>query len=162
MPPVFRLPSLPRQRESASRTRGPIAAWAIPPGPQSVLRQHAVALFWTFTLVVASVFVVSVARFCAQQVLVCPEGTELVGGAPPEHFEAYCAIEGTDGVVRHGPYRKWHATTSAYKGSRLMPDVRVEGAYDFSERVGTWTVRWRSGAIRDQWQERTAFDDASL
>jgi len=40
----------------------------------------------------------------------CPKGTELVGGAPPEGFEAWCEGVPDDAghLRRHGPARSWY------------------------------------------------------
>ena len=76
-----------------------------------------------------------------------------MGGPPPQAFEAYCAIAETGGAVRHGPYRRWHAMSSAYKGSRLAPDVSLEGQYSFSEKTGVWKTRARNGRVTSSWVE---------
>lgn len=140
-----------RRHTSTPATPFSVAAWAA-----GGMRRHAIRLFWAFSAVVAATFVVSVFNFATQTVLDCPQETQLVGGPPPASFEAFCVLSETvhsENPIRHGPYRRWHATSSAYKGSKLAPDVLVRGAYDRGQKTGEWVTKTRTGAVIERWVE---------
>jgi antitoxin component YwqK of YwqJK toxin-antitoxin module len=96
----------------------------------------------------------------------CPAGSALVGGAPPEAFEAWC--EGRPDAYghprRHGPSRSWyddgalHVEERYHEGKRDGPYVEYHrngrparaGSYALDDLTGRWSVWFESGQLEEQ------------
>lgn len=146
----------PQDNFEPLQTSTPASPFSVTEWATGNMKAHAIRLFWAFSAVVATTFAVSVINFATQTVLECPEGTQLVGGPPPSSFEAFCVLDQSvdqEDAIRHGPYRRWHAMSSAYKGSKLAPDVLVKGQYVRGQKAGEWVTKTRTGAVIERWIE---------
>jgi len=96
----------------------------------------------------------------------CPPGTELVGGAPPEGYEAWCAGAPDDAgnLRRHGPARTWydrglvHEEWSWVRGRRDGAYVELHrngqraraGRYAQDEQDGPWSTWDERGQLLER------------
>lgn len=101
-------------------------------------------------LLVVAVFAAALAVFLGRPARVpgmppCPEGTTLVGDAPPRGDAQGCAKRDASGQpVRHGPYVRW------YRSGRKA----LEGEYRDGEKTGRWTFWHANGQKKEQGEFR--------
>lgn len=80
----------------------------------------------TFTLVAALTLLGAAPAHAA---LNCPEGTSLIGDAPPQGTRQWCAYRDQEGrLAYHGPYSAWHDNGV----------LKLTGSFDRGLRIGLW------------------------
>jgi antitoxin component YwqK of YwqJK toxin-antitoxin module len=67
----------------------------------------------------------------------CPEGSKVVGAAPPEGSQQTCVLE-SNPAVKHGPFTEW------WPGS-APPVKKREGAFKNGKLEGKWSTYYESG-----------------